>query len=544
MQGTPMGESGRAPQSSTVVDQAEVFGLLGDPATFGLSASVRRIDTHGAAVFLAGDDAYKVKRAVRFPFMDFSTLEKRRVACEAEIAVNRPNAPGVYLGVTPIARMGAGLSLGGAGEVVEWAVHMRRFDEEATLDRLADRQALPLELIAKLASVILLSHERAPLRDGESATRALERYLDQNDEAFAARPDLFDPGRARQLAVDARASLAACRPLLVERGKAGWVRRCHGDLHLRNIALIDGEPVLFDAVEFDDAIASGDVLYDLAFLLMDLEERGLRRAGNLLLNRYLWESDEAQLSGLAALPVFLSIRSAIRAKVVAAGLDHLHGAARDRAGAEARRYFWFAEAFLTPVAVRLLAVGGLSGTGKSTLASDLAACLGRAPGAVHLRSDIERKRLFNVAETAKLPASAYGAPASEEVYKRLRRKAALALRAGQSVVLDAVHSRAEERGAVEGVASEVSATFDGLWLEAPLSVRLDRVGHREADASDADVAVAAAQAAPPGGAMTWRRLDASGDPQTTFAAACALLGLPQATGDRRASSGPGGSPGQ
>ena len=198
MQGTPMGESGRAPQSSTVVDQAEVFGLLGDPATFGLSAPVRRIDTHGAAVFLAGDDAYKVKRAVRFPFMDFSTLEKRRVACEAEIAVNRPNAPGIYLGVTPIARMGAGLSLGGAGEVVEWAVHMRRFDEEATLDRLADRQALPLELIAKLASVILLSHERAPLRDGESATRALERYLDQNDEAFAARPDLFDPGRARR----------------------------------------------------------------------------------------------------------------------------------------------------------------------------------------------------------------------------------------------------------------------------------------------------------------------------------------------------------
>jgi aminoglycoside phosphotransferase family enzyme/predicted kinase len=523
-----MRESERAPHSSTVADQAEVFSLLGDPATFGLTAPVRRIDTHGAAVFLAGGDAYKVKRAVRFPFMDFSTLEKRRAACEAEIAVNKPNAPYIYLGVVPIARTARGLSLGGPGQPVEWAVHMRRFDEEATLDRLADRQALPLEVIAKLAWVILRSHQRAPLRDGEAATRALERYLDQNDEAFAARPDLFEPGRARRLAADARASLAACRSLLVERGGAGYVRRCHGDLHLRNIALIDGEPVLFDAVEFDDGIATGDELYDLAFLLMDLEERGLRRAGNLVLNRYLWESDEAQLSGLAALPVFLSIRSAIRAKVIAAGLDHLHGEERDRAGAEASRYFWFAEAFLTPVPVRLLAIGGLSGTGKSTLAADLAPCLGRAPGAVLLRSDIERKKLFNVAETDKLPDSAYGEAANEQVYKRLCGKAALALRAGQAVVLDAVHSRAEERIAVEGVASRLGAAFSGLWLEAPLSVRLDRVGHRKRDASDADVAVAAAQASSPGGAMTWRRLDASGDSPATLEAARALLGLPRA----------------
>jgi aminoglycoside phosphotransferase family enzyme/predicted kinase len=521
-----MRESGQSPNSSTVADQAEVFSFLSDPATFGLTAPVRRFDTHGAAVFLAGGDAYKVKRAVRFPFMDFSTLEKRRAACEAEIAVNKPNAPDIYLGVAPIVRTAHGLGLGAPGEVVEWAVHMRRFDEEATLDRLADRQALPLEVFAKLAWVILRSHRSAPVRDGEAATRALERYLDQNDEAFAARPDLFEPGRARRLAADARAGLAARRNLLVERGKAGYVRRCHGDLHLRNIALIDGEPVLFDAVEFDDGIASGDELYDLAFLLMDLEERGLRRAGNLLLNRYLWESDEAQLSGLAALPIFLSIRSAIRAKVIAAGLDHLRGEARDRAGAEASRYFWFAEAFLTPAPARLLAVGGLSGTGKSTLAADLAPRLGRVPGAVLLRSDIERKRLFNVAETEKLPGSAYGETANEAVYERLCRKAALALRAGQAVVVDAVHSRAEERIAVEAVALRLGAAFSGLWLEAPLSLRLDRVGRRERDASDADAAVAAAQPSPPTGAMTWRRLDASADSPATCAAARALLGLP------------------
>jgi aminoglycoside phosphotransferase family enzyme/predicted kinase len=478
-------------------------------------------------VFLAGKDVYKVKRAVRFPFMDFSTLEKRRAACEAEIAVNKPNAPDIYLGVAPITRTAQGLRLGGSGPVVEWAVHMRRFDEEATLDRLADRQALSLDVVAKLARVILRSHERAPLGNGEAATNALERYLDQNEEAFASSPGLFDADRARRLAAGARASLTALRDLLIARGKAGYVRRCHGDLHLRNIVLIDGDPVLFDAVEFDDGIATGDVLYDLAFLLMDLEERGLRRAGNLVLNRYLWESDEAQLSGLAALPIFLSIRSAIRAKVLAAGLDHLHGEERNRASADARRYFWFAEAFLTPVPVRLLAIGGLSGTGKSTLAAELAPCLGRAPGAVLLRSDIERKKLFNFAETEKLPGSAYSEAANAEVYERLCRKANLALRAGQGVVLDAVHSRAEERIAVERIASQLGVEFSGLWLEAPLSVRLDRVGHRKRDASDADIAVATAQAPLASGATTWRRLDASGDSQTTFESARALLGLPR-----------------
>jgi uncharacterized protein len=164
------------------------------------------------------------------------------------------------------------------------------------------------------------------------ATEALKRYLDQNEAVFAADPELFDPKRANDLARDAKAALAAVRDLLIARGEAGYVRRCHGDLHLRNIALIKGEPTLFDAIEFDAEIATGDILYDLAFLLMDLEERGLRPAANLLLNRYLWLSDEAHLSGLAATPIFLSIRSAIRAKVIAAGLAHPQGDTLPRRG--------------------------------------------------------------------------------------------------------------------------------------------------------------------------------------------------------------------
>jgi len=499
-----------------------VFSFLSAPATFGLTLPVWRIDTHGAAVFLAGEDVYKVKRAVRFPFMDFSALEKRHAACETEIAVNRPNAPDIYLGVVPITRDAAGLSLGGLGEVVEWAVHMRRFDENMTFDRLADRRALSPDIVRKLAFAILAAHKRAPCRDGAAATQALESYRTE-EQAFAGYPDLFDAQRAGRLATDARASLASVRDLLIARGKTGNVRRCHGDLHLRNITLIDDSPVLFDALEFDDGIASGDVLYDLAFLLMDLEERGLRWAASLVFNRYLWGSDDIRLSGLAALPIFLSIRSAIRAKVLAAGLEHLSGGELERARADARRYFWFAEEFLAPVPARLLAIGGLSGTGKSTLAAALAPELGRAPGAVLLRSDIERKRQFNVLETERLPNSAYSAAVSEEVYKRLYRQAELALRAGQCVVLDAVHSTTEERIAAEDVANRAGVAFIGLWLDAPLSVRLDRVVQRKGDASDADAAVVKAQASSENDAKTWRRVDVSGDLFMTFEAARALI---------------------
>ena len=403
--------------------QAEVFRFLADPRTHGLNEPVKRVDTAGAVVFLAGTEVYKVKRAVAFPFMDLSTLERRRRACEAEIAVNRDNAPGVYLDALPIVRNGAALAIGGAGEPVEWAVHMRRFDETATLDRIADRGEIADAIIDRLALAIRRSHDRAPLRDAARAAQAIETYIEQNDAAFAERPDLFPPAKARRLTQDSRLAFAVARPSLLARGAAGFVRRCHGDLHLRNIVLIDGEPTLFDAVEFSDEVASGDVLYDLAFLLMDLEERGLRGAANRLFNRYLAPEPPEALAGLAALPLFLSLRAAIRAKVEAAAADRLEGAGRDEALSLARRYFDSAAGFLAYVPPRLVAVGGLSGAGKSALAAALAPRLGRAPGALWLRSDVERKAMFAVEETAHLPGSAYAPAVTRDVYERLGDKA-------------------------------------------------------------------------------------------------------------------------
>ena len=345
--------------------QEAVFRFLADPRTHGLAEPVGRVDTANAVVFLAGADVYKVKRAVKFPFMDLSTLDKRREACEAEIEVNRRSAPQIYLSALPITRQGATFALGGDGEIVEWVTHMRQFNENATLDRVADRGGVPDAIIDKLALAIRRSHTQAPLRDAARAAQALETYIEQNAAAFAERPDLFDPPTARKLTHDSRLAFAILRPVLLRRGEAGFVRRCHGDLHLRNIVLIDGEPTLFDAVEFSDEIASGDVLYDLAFLLMDLEERGLRAAANRLFNRYLAPEPPEALTGLVALPLFLSLRAAIRAKVEAAGAERLEGKKRDEARALARRYFDRAVQFLAYVPPRLVAVGGLSGVEKA-----------------------------------------------------------------------------------------------------------------------------------------------------------------------------------
>jgi hypothetical protein len=503
--------------------QESVFRFLADPRTHGLSGPVARVDTAGAVVFLAGPDAYKVKRAVMFPFMDLSTLDKRRLACEAEIAVNRASAPGVYLAALPITRSGETFAIGGEGEIVEWVTHMRRFDENATLDRVATRDSLSNETIDRLTLAIRRSHARAPLRDAARCAHALETYIEQNDAAFAERPDLFDAAKARRLAVDSRLAFAMARPILLRRGESGFTRRCHGDLHLGNIVMLNGEPTLFDALEFSDDVASGDVLYDLAFLLMDLEERGLRPVANRLFNRYLAPEPPESMAGLAALPLFLSLRAAIRAKVKAAGAERLEGAERDEARRLARGYFDCAIECLHYAPPRLIAVGGLSGVGKSALAGALAPRLGRAPGALWLRSDLERKAMFAVEETAHLPASAYAHEVTRAVYGRLIDKARAALRAGQAVVLDATFATAAERSAAAGAAAEVGVAFAGLLLDAPLATRLERIASRRYDASDADVHVAGRQTAEPLGERGWAAVRAAGNLSETTSLALARL---------------------
>jgi aminoglycoside phosphotransferase family enzyme/predicted kinase len=480
----------------------------------GLSGSAPQ-ETHISAVFVGADTVWKLKKAVRLPFIDFSSLTARGHFLRRELALNKPAAPGIYRDIQAVVR-GADGALALAepdAEVaaIDWVLRMARIPASDFIDVMARQGRLTPRLLDQLGDSVAAYHaQRPPVADWDSVA-ALSRVTQGNAETALAAG--LPQAEVEAWRLGAKDVLRALSPWLRDRAAAGFVRRCHGDLHLGNLCLWDGVPVPFDALEFDEAMATTDTAYDLAFLLMDLDHRVGRAPANRVMNRYLARTGDA--GAVRGLTLFLSERAMIRAHVSAAS-GH---------GEDMWPYLQAARLYLSPPPPCLLAIGGLQGSGKSTLARRLAPELGAAPGAVVLRSDEIRKRHFGVAPEARLPPAAYADDANAAVNAALTALARQVVQAGHACVLDATFIDAGMRHAAETVAREASVPFLGVWLDVPLPELERRVSARRDDASDATLSVLRRAAMADTGGIDWLRVEAQDADRAAGAIRQAITGI-------------------
>jgi uncharacterized protein len=449
----------------------------------------RVIETSCATVILKGDTAYKLKKNVDFGFLDFTSAAKRSEALRRELTFNQRTAADIYKEVTEV-----------EGESV---LVMRRFDTSAVLaERSAEAGWTPdLDLMQDLGEGIARFHARAEVCRDVQHIDNVKYVIDSNDKNISRFDGDLSNADINAYSAEINAIYNDVAPLLRHRFAGGHVRRCHGDLHLGNILIEAGQPVLFDCIEFNERLSWIDVLYDLGFLLMDLWVRGQGTAANRVMNAWLeqaarQEGEAGLYEGLALLPLFMSVRAGVRCHVSAnnGDLD------------QARMYLGAARCFLMPVAAGMTAVGGLSGSGKSTYARAVAATKGRAPGAVVLRSDELRKRLWNCPPLEPLPREAYSRDETRRTYGRLFALGEIVARTGQSVILDATFREAHWRDQAEATARGADVPFDGIWLDIDRETRRQRVSGRVRDVSDATPEVAEAQEAVEPAAISWQIL--------------------------------------
>jgi uncharacterized protein len=502
------------PATALAAHAAMVAQLRRPGACGGHPDAAGLIETHLSSLLLAGGHVYKLKKPVSLPFVDFSTGARRQAACNEELRLNRRTAPRWYLDVVPVQRVDGAAVIGAPGQgldgaVIDWAVRMRRFDNRQTFDRLASEGRLgdlPGEHqsdclgdlpIDRLAEAVAAFHAaQPPLAVGPGHAEATCQAVRDNATELAALV-AGSPLAAPVVALQ-RWSRAAEQPaLMARRARDGCVRDGHGDLHLGNVFWADGVAVLFDALEFDARLRQIDTIGDLAFTFMDLLAHGLPQAGWRFISATLDASGD--WGALPLLAWWAVHRAAVRAKVallsVPAGADTATQAAvQEATQARARRYLDVAAALAAPRRPQLVLMMGLSGSGKTAVAGQLAAQL----GGVRLRSDVERKRLFGLAPTARVDPAAglYTADATRRTYARLLALAEGALQAGVPVVIDAASLHRAERDAVRALAQRLGLPFKLLLCEAPTAVLQQRLADRQAggqDASDATAEVLAQQ---------------------------------------------------
>jgi len=460
----------------------------------GPGKRVRVVETHISYVVLAGRFAYKIKKAMNLGFLDFSSLDKRRQCCNEEIRLNRRLAPEIYLDVVPLTGTPSAPQPGGAGEVIEYAVRMRRFPQSGLLDRRLARNAVEPGAIDALADCVGAFHERAErcsrlagygspalVREAMAENfRQLRRYLTVGSHA----------GLLNDLEAWSESSGAGLAEMMVARQDAGWVRECHGDLHLGNIALVRGQPLIFDCIEFNPNLRWIDVINEVAFMVMDLEERGRTDYARRFLNRYLERTGD--YAGLPLLGYYKVYRALVRAKVAAIRGGQEAPAACRREMAVCGQYLEYARRTTLPLRPSVVLLHGVSGSGKSRVSQILL----EARGAVRVRSDVERKRLAGMpsgaASRSPINGGIYGEEMTAATYARLAELARHVLAAGYPVVVDAASLKAWQRGVFRALAKELGVPFLVLACHAPEEALRQRVVVRARagnDASEADLAV-------------------------------------------------------
>jgi uncharacterized protein len=494
------------PETTGIDDQRAVVAFLADGASYGSpDMAIERVESHISIVFLVGDHAYKLKRAVRLSYLDYSQATQREKYCRAELALNRRTAPEIYQCVRAITREADGsLHFDGTGDAIDWVVQMRRFSQDDLFDRLADLGRLTPTMMRDLADRIAEFHKTTEAVTAYGGADGIREVIIGNAGNLVSACPPLDRVVVDHMNEAGLAQHAAIISLLEQRKIQGKVRRCHGDLHLRNICLIAQKPVIFDGIEFSEAFTCIDVLYDLAFLLMDLLHRRLHDFGNILFNRYLDRTGD--IDGLAALPLFISVRAAIRAHVLVAQYQKTHQPSDIM---NAQSYLRQAGKFLNLRRPCLIAIGGRSGAGKSTLALALAPAFMPVPGARIIRSDRIRKEMFGVSPETRLPMSAYKDTTNIQVYEKMRDEAARVVASGYTAIADATFLSESERDAISTAAQRAGVPFFGFWLDAAPDILRERLTARQGDISDANSKTLDLQEQVEIGSVHWRRIDAN-----------------------------------